>query len=274
MEPATATDGNSDLGAVFSAAAPEFSQWAPLLWDPMGEALTKSTAPTSGQHVLDACCGTGSSALPAAGAVGPGGSVDAVDLAAGLLDVGRKRAGAANLANVRFEQADVTTWPGGPYDVVQCAYGVFMLPDLDAGGRHLASLCKPGGRFGAAVWERGSLEDFGRALYDVAGEHRPVGQAAPPGAGAISRVDQPDLLRQWLTDLGLHSISIRTVPGRVDLDADRAWALVLGSGFRQVLRGMSEPAVAAVREDFVSVLAARSITSVVSTSLIGVGVRP
>jgi SAM-dependent methyltransferase len=274
MEPAADTDGSSELGAVFSAAAPTFSQWAPLLWDPMGAALTDFVAPTSGQHVLDACCGIGSSAFPAAGAVGAGGAVDAVDLAEGLLDAGRARVGAADLANVRFERADVTTWRGGPYDVVQCAYGVFLLQDMDGGGRHLVSLLKPGGRFGVAVWERGSLEDFGRALCDVAARHRPPPPGPPPGAGAISRVDQPGLLHQWLTDLGLHSISVHTLPGRVELDAERAWNLVLGSGFRQALGGMSEHVVAEVRGELLGVLDTLAITSVVSTSLVGVGVRP
>jgi predicted RNA methylase len=38
-----------------------------------------------GAHVLDVCCGTGASALPAAQAVGPEGKVIAVDLAGELL---------------------------------------------------------------------------------------------------------------------------------------------------------------------------------------------
>lgn len=274
MQRAVDTGEDSDLGTIFCSAATEFTQWAPLLWDPMGQALTNFVAPAPGEHVLDACCGSGSSALPAACAVGVGGTVVGVDLAQGLLDLGRARAETANLSNIEFERADVTRWRGGPYDVVQCAYGIFMLPDMDAGGRHLTSLLTPGGRLGVAVWERGSLEDFGRALYDVVAEHRLVSPATPPGVGAIGRVDQPDLLRQWLTDLGLHSTVVRSVPGRVDLDADRAWSLVLGSGFRQTLNGLSEADTTTVRGEFLAALAARGITSVISTSLLGVGTRP
>lgn len=238
------------------------------------QALIDVVAPAAAEHVLDACCGSGSSALAAARAVGMGGTVDAVDLAEGLLHSGRARAETAGLANVRFQRADVTRWSGGPYDVVQCAYGIFMLPDMNAGGRHLVSLLNRGGRFGVAVWERGSLEDFGRTLYDMAATRQPEMPSAPPGAGAISRVDQPDLLHQWLTGLGLHSVVVHTVPGRVELDPDRAWSLVLGSSFRQALDGLPEADAAAVRAEFLAALDARGITAVISASLIGVGVTP
>lgn len=274
MKPAVDHAGPSDLGAVFSAAKDEFGRWAPLLWDPMGEALAELAAPATDQYVLDACCGSGSSALPAARAVGTGGRVDAIDVAEGLLDSGRARAAAAGLKNVRFKRVDATRWQGGPYDVVQCAYGVFMLPNMDAGGRHLMSLLKPSGRFAVTVWERGSLEDFGRTLYDVAGRHKPALDSAPPGAGAIGRIDDPDLLRAWLSGLGLRSVSVRTVSGSVALDADRAWDLVLGSGFRQVLQGFSASQVADCRAEFLGLLQARKLTSVVTTSLLGVGVKP
>lgn len=274
MKPPIDAQRKADLGAVFTAAKAEFGRWAPLLWNPMGRALTEFVGPVPGNQVLDACCGSGSSALPAARAVGPCGSVVAVDLASGLLDSGRARAAEAGLANVRFVQADVTRWHDGPFDAVQWAYGVFMLPDMDAGATHLLSLLRSGGRFGVAVWMRGSLEDFGRALYDVAGRYHLGHEASPPGAGAIGRIDEPDLLCTWLTGLGLRSAKVCMVPGSVALDGDRAWSLVLGSGFRQVLHGLSGSTVASCRAEFLALLAARGITSVVTTSLLGVGVKP
>jgi ubiquinone/menaquinone biosynthesis C-methylase UbiE len=73
------------IGEVFSAGAEEFHRWSPLLWDPVGQATAQAAFPTPGERVLDACCGAGASALPAARAVGPDGRVDAVDLARSLL---------------------------------------------------------------------------------------------------------------------------------------------------------------------------------------------
>jgi 2-polyprenyl-3-methyl-5-hydroxy-6-metoxy-1,4-benzoquinol methylase len=50
-----------------------------------------------GAKILDAACGTGASALPAAETVGPGGEVIAVDLAEKLLSLGRTKASAPGL---------------------------------------------------------------------------------------------------------------------------------------------------------------------------------
>jgi ubiquinone/menaquinone biosynthesis C-methylase UbiE len=61
----------------------------------------------SGAHVLDACCGSGASAIPAAKAVGPGGTVVGVDLADGLLARARAKTRAAGLSNVTFQVGDM-----------------------------------------------------------------------------------------------------------------------------------------------------------------------
>jgi ubiquinone/menaquinone biosynthesis C-methylase UbiE len=57
-----------------------------------------------GMKVLDAGCGPGRLAIPAAEGVGPQGEVVAVDIQAGMLDRAREKARAANLTNVEFRQ--------------------------------------------------------------------------------------------------------------------------------------------------------------------------
>ena len=73
-----------------------------------------------------------------------------------------------------------------------------------------------------AVWERGSLGNFGRALYDVAASRRPAPRPHLPGAGSIDRVNQPDLLRQWLTRIGLHSTVVQRAGYRSALASNQA----------------------------------------------------
>ena len=72
-----------------------------------------------------------------------GSTVDAVDLSGRLLALGRSRG--AGLPQLSFHQADVTTWTGGPYDVLQCALGIFFLPDMTAATRAMARQLRPGG---------------------------------------------------------------------------------------------------------------------------------
>ncbi|MFD7660601.1 methyltransferase domain-containing protein, partial [Actinosynnema sp. NPDC059797] len=90
----------------FEVGGAEFVEWASQLWDPIGAETVGIARPRPGERVLDACCGTGSSAVPAARAVGPDGLVDAVDLAPTLLAAGARRA--ADLPQLRFHHADVT----------------------------------------------------------------------------------------------------------------------------------------------------------------------
>ncbi|PRX97755.1 class I SAM-dependent methyltransferase [Allonocardiopsis opalescens] len=269
-----------DTGEIFSAAAAEYLAVAPVVWDPGGRAAVELAAPAPGDRVLDACCGIGSSALPAARAVGPHGEVDAVDLAHGLLELGRRRASDEGLANVRFVRHDVTRWTAGSggYDLVQCCYGVFLLPDMDAGTAHLAGLVRPGGRLAVAVWRRGALLDFGRALYEVAGRHRPRPDGAEPGpapaaAAPIGRIDTPELLASWLGSFGLAEVTVRTVERAVPLDGELAWSVVLGSGFRGALAGLGEAAAEAVRAEFLALLAERGIRSLDLSTLVGAGIR-
>src|SRR5205807_9875988 len=63
-------------------AAADFFDASPLsFWDYFGRRTIDLLSLSTGSRVLDVCCGTGASALPAAEAVGPTGNVIGVDLA-------------------------------------------------------------------------------------------------------------------------------------------------------------------------------------------------
>jgi trans-aconitate methyltransferase len=153
--------------AAFETAGADYAELASRLRDPLRQILAGYAAPRRCDRVLDACCGTGASALPAARAVGPSGRVDAVDLAPSLLE--RGQAAATGLPQLRFIHPDVSTWrsPARPYDLVQSGYGVFFLPDMGAGARHLVSPLRPGGRFAVQTWRQGALASFDGCLFDT-----------------------------------------------------------------------------------------------------------
>ena len=60
----------------------------------------------------------------------------------------------------------------------------------------------------------------------------------------------------------------------LDLTAELAWWLVLGTSLRDALDDLDDDAVAGVRERVLTALAARGATSVDLTTLIAVGQRP
>ena len=68
-----------------------------------GEALVQRMGISKGLKVLDVGCGDGTTALPAARL---GAEVRGVDVARNLVEAGNRRAAAAGLTNVRFEEGD------------------------------------------------------------------------------------------------------------------------------------------------------------------------
>lgn len=177
----------------FTDAAADYSRLAPHLWDRIGADAVAAAGPQPGERVLDACSGIGSSALPAAAAVGADGRVDAVDLAGGLLDALRQRVSKRRLDQVRTHQADVLEFgQPGEYDLVQCVLGIMFFPDFTAGSRQLVTRLRPGGRLMLAVWDHGVMADIGmRAFHSI---QRVRGEKLPDPAYAKSarENDEPD----------------------------------------------------------------------------------
>ncbi|HEY0637180.1 MAG TPA: methyltransferase domain-containing protein, partial [Pseudonocardiaceae bacterium] len=201
------------------------------------------------------------------------GAVDGVDLSTGLLAVARARAG-DDLPWLRFTAADATTWTGdAPYDVVQCGYGVFFLPDMDTDSRRLAGLLRPGGRFVVLTWHQGSLTEFTGCLVSAVEELRGERLPKPATASAAERLHTPDDLRAWLTALGLREATAEAVEHRVPLDADTSWDLVLGTGLRGMLAGFDSDQVNSVRAGLLERLSAAGVMHFDAGSVLGAGVR-
>ncbi|MBK1782863.1 class I SAM-dependent methyltransferase [Prauserella cavernicola] len=262
------------VGAVFSAAHDEFALWSGRLWRPLGEILTTVSRPEPGERVLDACCGAGASALPAARAVGPAGVVHAVDLAERLVEQGAREAEALGLAQAQFTTGDVLAHDGGPYDVVQSAYGVFFFPDLDEGARTLVGKLRPGGRFVVSSWLAGGMSRIVPVGRAAALPERPelAGQEGRPNAS--ERVDTADKLTGWLSSLGLDEVTVRQVRYTQPLHPDDAWTFLLGAAMRGFVAGLEPDALERVRVRFLDGLREAGIDELDATSLIGTGYRP
>lgn len=262
-------------GDTFTDAAEAFLRLSPLLWEPLAAEMVARSAPQPGERVLDACCGAGASALLAGAAVGPEGRVDGVDLASGLLAYARTRAAAAGLPQLVLTQGDVTAWDTDePYDLVQCAYGVFFLPDMSVDGDRLVALCRPGGRVVVLTWTEHAMQPFGEILYEAVRRERPelpeVGDRGP-----AMTIATPSRLTAWLRARGLEQVEVEPVPFTARLDDGGVWDLVEGTGLRALVAPLDAAARARVRERLLTGLAATpGGTHIVMGSLVGRGVRP
>jgi ubiquinone/menaquinone biosynthesis C-methylase UbiE len=91
----------------YNAAAEFFDEPALSFWDRFGRATVDRLELRPGAIVLDACAGSGASALPAAARVGPTGKVIAVDLADNLLALARAKADRHGFGHLETRHGDI-----------------------------------------------------------------------------------------------------------------------------------------------------------------------
>ncbi|RRO14729.1 methyltransferase domain-containing protein [Saccharopolyspora rhizosphaerae] len=264
-----AEQGRIGTRDAFDAAAADFAALGRHLWEPLSADAVAVADPQPGERVWDACCGTGASAIPTARRVGTDGLVDAVDVSGPMIRGLRDRA--ADLPPLHAHEADVTTWEGGDYDLVQSVLGIFFLPDMEAGTRHLLRAVRPCGRVALTVWRRGAMDPAGGQLALAVAE---VTEAEPPGerpARPIDRINQPDTFAAWLRGLGLSEVDVLVRSRSLSMTPEVAWLLVTGSGYRGALAELTQEQVARVRDRYLARLHEVGLTELDVTTLIGTG---
>ncbi|GAA3661116.1 methyltransferase family protein [Lentzea atacamensis] len=266
-----ADDRQTEIRGAFDAAAADFTALGEHLWEPIGAAAVAVADLQPGDRVLDACCGTGASAIPAARSVGPSGHVDAVDLSGPMIDELRRRSG--DLPQLQAHQADVTTWATGGYDVVQSALGIFFFPDMTAGTDHLISRTRPGGRVVFTIWRGDSMAAARRHLRPAIAEVTNAPPVPPRPPHLIDQINQPDPYAAWLTERGLTDVEVTVHEHALTMTPEVAWLVIIGSGFRGELAKVPAELHDAVRERYLASLANEGMSRLDATTLIGTGRR-
>jgi ubiquinone/menaquinone biosynthesis C-methylase UbiE len=151
-------------------------------------------------RVLALAAGTGEEAFEAAGRVGADGFVLATDISGEMLEIARRQAETADLANVatrvmRIE--DAGHLEEKPFDAAICRFGLMFLPDLGAGLRAVLEALKPGARLAAMVWEEPEQNFYpGAGLVALRAMGRqPHPDATLPRAFSLSGDRLPSALR-------------------------------------------------------------------------------
>ena len=106
-----------------------------------------------GETVLDVGCGTGSTTVEAARAVGATGRVTGSDISPVMIDTARE-GGSSEVDGITWLVADAQTYDfgAGTRDAVISRFGVMFFPDPVVAFANLARATRPGGRLVAAVW--------------------------------------------------------------------------------------------------------------------------
>jgi ubiquinone/menaquinone biosynthesis C-methylase UbiE len=194
-----------------------------LLWQaqlaPAQAELLACAGLKPGERVLDVACGTGITALEAAGRVAPGGTVLGVDLSGRMIEAARGRARQMGCANAQFERMDAEKLelPKDSFDVVLCALGLMYVPDPESAILEMRRVLVAAGRMILAVWgERGRCgwaELFPIIDAEVTSEVCPL----------FFRLGQKDALVETCSKAGFKVTACSRITATLDYrDADQA----------------------------------------------------
>lgn len=225
----------SKAAQTYNSASDHFDDPALSFWSRFGERTVERLGLQPGESVLDVCCGSGASALPAAARVAPTGRVIAVDLAGRLIDLCRAKAAARGLRNLEPRLGDMEHlgFAKESFDAVVCVFGLFFAGDMTRAASGLWELVRPGGRIAITTWGPRMFEPASGAFWEAVQEVRPdLHRVYHPW----DRIVDPESLSRVLRDAGVPVPTVEAEAGRHPLRSPQDWwSVVLGSGFRSTV---------------------------------------
>ena len=148
------TDQRQAIAGIFDRSATTYDQVGVDFFGVVGAQLVRDVGIVAGQHVLDVGCGRGAVAFAAAEAVGPGGSVTAVDLAPSMVELTAHDAKQRGLDNVRVAVMDAQEpdLEAAAFDAVLSSLVLFFVPDPTAALLAWRAATSEGGRLGITTF--------------------------------------------------------------------------------------------------------------------------
>jgi len=271
---ATPQDVMARAAATYNAASDWYDHPANSFWERFGLRTIERLELKPGELVLDACCGSGASAIPAAERVGREGFVLGVDLSERLLELARAKAEARGLENAGFQAGDILDLglTDGSFDAVACVFGIFLAPDMPAAVRELWRLTAPGGRLAVTTWGGNLFEPANTIFWNAVRAVRPD---LHRGFNPWDRIGNPAALRALLREAGVESCEVEVESGSQPLDSpDDWWTLVLGSGYRGTVEELRPEERETVREACLTRLREAEVRWVETSVLYALAVKP
>jgi SAM-dependent methyltransferase len=205
---------NEDQERFWSEIAPtwaELEENLHLVGGPPGRLAMDRLGLQPGEKVLDLGCGAGGTTAEIARRVAPGGTAVGVDIAAGMLDAGRRRAAKEGLDNVEFVHADIQVSDMGEdrFDAAFSQFGIMFFADPVAAFRNVQRSLRPEGRLSFVCWQNVFANEW--MLIPASAAMTATGATPqridPDQPGPFSLAD-PDRARGILGDAGFREIEI------------------------------------------------------------------
>ena len=206
------------LEGLFDAVADDYDQSGMAFFQPMADRLVGLVSPAPGERALDIGCGRGAVTTRLASAVGPDGSVTAIDLSSRMV---RHVAALLPEADVRQMDAADPDLPQTSFDLATASAVLFFLPRPRDAVRTWLSLLRPGGRLGLTTF--GPVDEVWRRVDDAIEQWRPPGLPDPRVQAPDSPFTSDERLAALLTAAGGVDVENRVEQLTVHLDDPDQW---------------------------------------------------
>jgi ubiquinone/menaquinone biosynthesis C-methylase UbiE len=200
-----------------AGSAPEVyeRELVPAVFGPWAPIVVELAHPTPGERVVDVACGTGIVARIAAARVGPSGSVAAVDLNPGMLNVARSVTTTGDSASIQWHEAsaDKLPFPNSSFDIAYCQLGLQFFADRPAALREMHRVLVPEGRLALMVWRGIGESPVFQALAEILEKN--IGPAAATIMRAPFGLSDASELNQLLEVAGFRDIKVHQRVGSI-----------------------------------------------------------
>ena len=270
----TPEEAKQRTATTYNAAADVYDDPANSFWERFGSRTVARLQLAPGSNILDVCCGSGASAIPAAAAVGDNGSVIGVDLAENLLQLARTKAAARGLSNITFRHDDLLSIDLTPegFDAVICVFGIFFIPDMPSAMRKLWGYVKPGGRLAITTWGSRFFEPANTAFWNSIRAVRPdLHKSFNPW----ERISEPEALRSLFESAGVKESEVVAEDGIHPVGSPNDWwSMILGSGYRGTVEQLDDNDRERVRLENLEFISRNDVRGVEANVLYGIARKP
>lgn len=233
---------------VFNAASDNFDDPALSFWNRFGQQTIDRLSLRPGDRILDVCCGSGASAIPAAIRVGSNGQVLGIDLAESLLELARHKSQQQGLENIEFRYGDFENLglPSESFDAIVCVFGIFFVPDMIAAIQELWRMVRPGGKLAITSWGEQVFEPANQIFWSTIETERPdLYRKFTPW----DRINNSASLQALLEAGGATKVKVfEEVDTHKLTSPEDWWTIVLGGGFRGTIDQLDSAARERVRQ--------------------------
>lgn len=230
-------EAKKKAATTYNAASDYYDHPANTFWGRYGRrTVERLVGLAQGERVLDVCCGSGASAIPAAEL---GASVVGVDLAENLLELARAKAKQRGLCNIHFQSGDLMNLPfeDGSFDTAVCVFGIFFVPEMEAALRELRRVVRTGGRVAITTWGPRFFEPASTFFWNSIRDVRPD---LYKGFNPWDRISEVDAILMLLAGAGLTELeALAESDSQTINEPEDWWAMIMGSGYRGTVEQLS-----------------------------------